>query len=196
MSDRLPDAEPDLNYILQTDLLETPNLTIKVVKESPVDGISYQESYSDPCLVINFGAKLKTFEVVGNKTNGYKGAVIPGDFSFLPPGSLLEGYYQGIELCYAYIMFSKQRLDPRFAEKMLIMESDSLIQSLELLQENYVLNKPNRTKIGVNHDRRYRVIFIKLLVNLGGSWEKWESAVERGYSVEYLKKVLGRNTKR
>ena len=33
-------------------------------------------------------------------------------------------------------------------------------------------------------------------VLLSGNWEKWESAVERGYSVEYLRKVLGRNTKR
>ncbi len=33
-------------------------------------------------------------------------------------------------------------------------------------------------------------------VNLGGIWEKWESAVERGYSVDYLRKVLGRNNKR
>ncbi len=33
-------------------------------------------------------------------------------------------------------------------------------------------------------------------VNLGGTWEKWESAVGRGYSVEYLRKVLGRNQNR
>jgi len=30
-------------------------------------------------------------------------------------------------------------------------------------------------------------------VNLSGSWEKWESAIERGYSLEYLKKILKRN---
>ncbi len=30
-------------------------------------------------------------------------------------------------------------------------------------------------------------------VLLSGNWEKWESAVNRGYSVEYLRKVLGRN---
>ncbi len=33
-------------------------------------------------------------------------------------------------------------------------------------------------------------------VLLSGNWEKWESAVNRGYSVEYLRKVLGRSTKR
>ena len=33
-------------------------------------------------------------------------------------------------------------------------------------------------------------------VLLSGNWEKWESAVDGGYSVEYLRKVLGRNTKR
>ncbi len=33
-------------------------------------------------------------------------------------------------------------------------------------------------------------------VNLGGTWEKWESAVNRGYSVEYLRKVLGRQKNR
>ncbi len=33
-------------------------------------------------------------------------------------------------------------------------------------------------------------------VNLGGVWEKWQSAVERGYSVDYLRKVLGRNQKK
>ncbi|MDJ0679887.1 MAG: hypothetical protein QNJ18_08505 [Xenococcaceae cyanobacterium MO_167.B52] len=31
---------------------------------------------------------------------------------------------------------------------------------------------------------------------LSGNWEKWESAVARGYSVDYLRKVLGRNNKR
>lgn len=30
-------------------------------------------------------------------------------------------------------------------------------------------------------------------VCLGGAWEKWQSAVNRGYSVDYLRKVLGRN---
>ena len=30
-------------------------------------------------------------------------------------------------------------------------------------------------------------------VNLSGSWELWESAVERGYSLSYLKKVVKRN---
>ncbi len=33
-------------------------------------------------------------------------------------------------------------------------------------------------------------------VNLGGAWEKWESAVERRYSVDYLRKVLGQNKNR
>ena len=33
-------------------------------------------------------------------------------------------------------------------------------------------------------------------VNLGGAWEKWESAVERGDSVDYLRKVLGRTKNR
>ena len=33
-------------------------------------------------------------------------------------------------------------------------------------------------------------------VNLGGAWEKWESAVNRGYNVEYLSKVLGRSKQR
>jgi hypothetical protein len=30
-------------------------------------------------------------------------------------------------------------------------------------------------------------------VCLSGSWERWQDAVERGYSVEYLKKVMSRN---
>ncbi len=33
-------------------------------------------------------------------------------------------------------------------------------------------------------------------VLLSGNWEKWQSAVERGYSVEYLRKVLGRQKNR
>ncbi|MEM8832144.1 MAG: hypothetical protein AAGE96_22745 [Cyanobacteria bacterium P01_G01_bin.19] len=28
---------------------------------------------------------------------------------------------------------------------------------------------------------------------LSGSWEKWENAVNRGYSLEYLKKIIKRN---
>ena len=31
-------------------------------------------------------------------------------------------------------------------------------------------------------------------VCLSGSWEKWESAVERGYSLNYLKKIIKRNS--
>ena len=30
-------------------------------------------------------------------------------------------------------------------------------------------------------------------VCLSGAWEKWNSAVERGYSLDYLKKILKRN---
>ena len=30
-------------------------------------------------------------------------------------------------------------------------------------------------------------------ISLSGSWEKWQSAVERGYSLDYLKKILRRN---
>ena len=33
----------------------------------------------------------------------------------------------------------------------------------------------------------------KMWVCLSGSWEKWESAVERGYSLAYLKKLMKRN---
>ncbi|MEM6752228.1 MAG: helix-turn-helix domain-containing protein [Cyanobacteria bacterium P01_C01_bin.38] len=128
MSDQFQNTEPYLNYILQTDLLETPNLTMKVVTESPADGVSYQESYSDPCLVINFGAQLSNFEVEGDKKHGYQGPVIPGDFSFLPPETILEGCYQGNQLCYAYIMFPKERLNPLYSEEILIMQSDSLIK--------------------------------------------------------------------
>ncbi|MEM8830905.1 MAG: AraC family transcriptional regulator [Cyanobacteria bacterium P01_G01_bin.19] len=128
MSDQFQSAKPDFDFVLQTDLLETPDFTMKLVTEAPRDGIAYQESYSDPCLVINFGARLSTFEVVGNGKNGYQGAVIPGDFSFLPPASVLEGYYLGDRLSYAYMMFPQARLNPESAEKMLIMQSDPLIR--------------------------------------------------------------------
>ncbi len=30
-------------------------------------------------------------------------------------------------------------------------------------------------------------------VNLSGAWEKWADAVKRGYSLEYLKKIMKRN---
>lgn len=30
-------------------------------------------------------------------------------------------------------------------------------------------------------------------VCLSGSWEKWEGAVKRGYSLDYLKKIMKRN---
>jgi hypothetical protein len=29
-------------------------------------------------------------------------------------------------------------------------------------------------------------------INLSGSWEKWSDAVERGYSLDYLKKIMKR----
>ena len=29
-------------------------------------------------------------------------------------------------------------------------------------------------------------------VNLSGSWERWEAAVDRGYSLDYLKKIIKR----
>ena len=128
MSDRTQNIESELNLFGQTDLLETPNVTIKIVTEKPVDGVAYQESYSSPCIVLNFGAQLSTFEVEGDRGGSYKGSVIPGDFSFLPPGSLLSGYYQGEMLCYAYIILSPERFDSQRAEKMLIMANDPLIQ--------------------------------------------------------------------
>ena len=62
-----------------------------------------------------------------DRADGYKGAVIPGDFSFLPSESVLEGCYQGEMLCYAYLMFPQRRLDLRYAEEMRIMNSDPLI---------------------------------------------------------------------
>ena len=30
-------------------------------------------------------------------------------------------------------------------------------------------------------------------VCISGSWEKWKAAVERGYSLDYLKKIIKRN---
>ena len=33
-------------------------------------------------------------------------------------------------------------------------------------------------------------------VFISGSWEKWEDAVKRGYSLEYLKKIMKRNQRR
>ncbi len=128
MSDQFQSVEPDFDFVLQTDLLETPGFTMKMVTEAPIDGIAYRESYSDPCLIINFGAQLSTFEVVGDAKHGYQGAVIPGDLSFLPPGKVLEGYYRGDHLCYAYMMFPQARLNLQSAEKVLIMQSDPLIQ--------------------------------------------------------------------
>lgn len=128
MSDQLQSAEPNFDFVLETDLLETPDFTMKLVTEAPHDGIAYRESYSNPCLVINFGAQLSTFEVVGNGKHGYQGAVIPGDFSFLPPASVLEGYYRGDRLSYAYLMFPQARLNLQSAEKVLIMQSDPLLQ--------------------------------------------------------------------
>ena len=144
MSERSPDLESEINSFCQTELLETPDITIKMVTETPKDGVAYRESYCDPCLIVNFGAQLDTFEVEGNypqgtlygsryplgrdRAGGYKGAVIPGDFSFLPSNSVLEGYYQGEMLCYAYLMFPQERLNSRYSEEMLIMKSDPLIQ--------------------------------------------------------------------
>ena len=32
-------------------------------------------------------------------------------------------------------------------------------------------------------------------INLSGSWEKWDDAVKRGYSLDYLKKIMKRNQK-
>ena len=128
MSERSQKQEPELNLPRQIEMLETPGITIKMVTEAPVDGVVYRESYCDPCLIINFGAELTSFEVEGNRADGYKGAVIPGDFSFLPSESVLEGCYQGEMLCYAYVMFPLQRLNSRYAERMLIMKSDPLIQ--------------------------------------------------------------------
>ncbi|MGF1482123.1 MAG: hypothetical protein ACFB4I_22035 [Cyanophyceae cyanobacterium] len=128
MSDQFQSAEPESDFTLQTDLLETPEFTMKLATEAPLEGISYRESYSDPCLVINFGAQLSTFEVVGDGKHGYQGAVIPGDFSFLPPATVLESYYQGDRLCYAYMMFPRARLNLKSAEKVLIMQSDPFIQ--------------------------------------------------------------------
>ena len=65
MSEQAHNIESESDLFWQTDLLETPDITIKMVTEAPVDGVTYRESYSDPCLIINFGAKLTAFEVEG-----------------------------------------------------------------------------------------------------------------------------------
>ncbi|MEM7592303.1 MAG: AraC family transcriptional regulator [Cyanobacteria bacterium P01_A01_bin.83] len=144
LSDQSQNIELESNLFLPTDLLVTPDITIRMVTEAPVDGVAYREGYSTPCVIVNFGAKLESFEVEGDRARGYKGSVVPGDFSFLPPGSVLQGCYQGLELSYAYIMLPLERFNPMYAEKMLIMQSDPLIQKFaQALYTHRHRNDPN-----------------------------------------------------
>ena len=129
MSERSPNnTELELSLPRQIEMLETPNMTIKMVTESPVDGIAYRDSYSNPCLIINLAAKSMTIDVKGDGAEGYKGTVIPGDFSFLPANSVQEGYYRGEMVRYACLTFSQERFDARYAERMVITKNDPLVR--------------------------------------------------------------------
>lgn len=120
----------DQNFIFQENWLEIPSLGVRVVTEAPTDGVAWHAGYSDPYLVVNFRAQLQTFEVAADGASGYKGLVVPGDFSFLPPGSAYGGYYKGTQMCYACITFLTEALNPRFADrKPIIMGTDSLIRA-------------------------------------------------------------------
>lgn len=120
----------DQNFIVQEDWLETPRLGVTVFTEVPTEGLTWHESYSDPYLVVNFRAQLQTFEAAAGGAIGYKGLVVPGDFSFLPPATLFGGYYKGTHMSYACITFPTETLNPRFADgKPIIMHSDPLIRA-------------------------------------------------------------------
>lgn len=121
----------DPSFILQEDWLETVRVQMRVFTEAPIDGLTWYEGYSDPFLIINFSAHLEAFEVEADAGKGYKGPVVPGDFSFLPPGSTFGGYYIGAHIRYACITFPAESLNPRFADgKPIIMQSDPLIRRL------------------------------------------------------------------
>ncbi|MBD2465692.1 helix-turn-helix transcriptional regulator [Oscillatoria sp. FACHB-1407] len=133
------------SFILQEDWLETVQIQMRVFTEAPVDGLTWYEGYSDPCLVVNFNAQLAAFEVEAAGGKGYKGPIVPGDFSFLPPGSTFGGYYKGAHMRYASITFPAESLNPQFADgKPLIMHSDPLIRGLaEALYSQGYRNDPD-----------------------------------------------------
>lgn len=118
------------NHFSEEEWLETSNLKMKVSSENPVDSMSWYEGYSDPYLVVNLSARLQSFEVASDEGSGYKGVVVPGDFSFVPPGMTLGGCYQGKQMCYVSITFPKERLNPLFIDsKPIIMANDSMVRA-------------------------------------------------------------------
>lgn len=119
----------DQSFVVQEDWLETPRLRVTVFTEAPTEGLTWHEGYSDPYLVVNFRAQLQTFEAAADGASGYKGLVVPGDFSFLPPNTPFGGYYKGTYMSYACITFPTETVNPRFADgKPIIMHSDPLIR--------------------------------------------------------------------
>jgi AraC-like DNA-binding protein len=119
------------SFIFEEDWLETVRVKMRVFTEAPTHGLTWHEGYSDPYLVVNFNAHLEIFEVEADGGKGYKGPVVPGDFSFLPPGSTFGGYYLGTHMHYACITFPAECLNPQFADgKPIIMQSDPLIRRL------------------------------------------------------------------
>lgn len=153
-------SQPTPSFILQEELLETSRLKMKVFTETPVDGLTWHEGYSDPCLVINLKAQLQSFEVAADQGDGYRGPVVPGDFSFLPPHAAFGGHYRGIQMCYACITFPKERLNPRFASgKPKIMHTDPLLRTFAAALYSHrhrqdpdvILYRDSLTEALVNH---------------------------------------------
>lgn len=121
----------DNDFTFQSEeWFRTKDLCLTGFNERPTDGIAWYEGYSDPYLVINLEAQLRSFEVASDEGNGYKGEVIPGDFSFVPPGMTLGGRYAGSRMRYVSITFPAQRLNPCFTDKTpIIMRNDPVVKT-------------------------------------------------------------------
>lgn len=124
-------ADLGRDFILNEDVFQTSQLHIKVFREAPREGITWQAGYATAHLVINLGARLEDFRLSVDHRHRYHGPLVPGDFSLLPPQTDFGGQYQGDFLSYASITVLPTAMTAGLAQMApVVMQSDSLLQGL------------------------------------------------------------------
>ncbi|MEO0459064.1 MAG: AraC family transcriptional regulator [Cyanobacteria bacterium P01_A01_bin.114] len=117
------------SYTWQEETIETAQLRLRVFKEAPVDGVTWQSGVSHPYVAINLNAQIQHFDVTVDSSIHYAGPVVPGDFSFVPPHTEFAGFYQGHTFSYACLTFPSVTNSPLLNSRPFVMRSDPFLKA-------------------------------------------------------------------
>lgn len=111
------------------------DLSIQVVSEQPLAGARFGDPAADhPRLVVALASRTPVFEAEMGPTLRFSGAVVAGDFSFVPAGHQLRGHYRGASLRYAVVEASRERW-----ESVLSRLGGGVRQPLLMAHDDFVL---------------------------------------------------------